>query len=453
MIHLEDFLRGFSIISLFIYFLQSLRKAISMASLCLSSPSSSSSSLPSPPPPPPLSWITSQLVLDRGEDRSFQDSLISTTCQEDDIVSEDVNLLRDHETQMEEKSMQENQHFEAYQKGLHDRYSSPGVDPAGGPVGKELDSLVMEKDAAENNSKGTTKLKKRPARLVLPEYYPKLEFGEKDRKLENMEFEDKGRDFCLASKKGRRQVMEDGYGIMTDILGDAKQAFFAVIDGHGGRAAADYVAENLGKNIVKALENVGKDEDDDHHQPLEQAIRQGYLVTDREFLSQQGVSSGACVASALLKDGELHVANVGDCRVVLSRKGVADTLTVDHRLSREDEKLRIENSGGFVHCRNGIWRVQGSLAISRAIGDLHLKDWVISDPEIKCLPLTSDCEFLIMASDGLWDKVNEQEAVDVVLRDGNSVESCKKLIDMSFGRGNMDDITVMVINLHNFLPN
>ncbi|KAF2297059.1 hypothetical protein GH714_016210 [Hevea brasiliensis] len=322
-----------------------------------------------------------QLVLDRGEDRSFQDSLISTTCQEDDIVSEDVNLLRDHETQMEEKSMQENPHFEAYQKGLHDRYSSPGVDLAGGPVGKELDSLVMEKDAAENNS------------------------------------------------------------------------IFAVIDGHGGRAAADYVAENLGKNIVKALEDVGKEEDDDHHQPLEQAIRQGYLVTDREFLSQQGVSSGACVASALLKDGELHVANVGDCRVVLSRKGVADTLTVDHRLSREDEKLRIENSGGFVHCRNGIWRVQGSLAISRAIGDLHLKDWVISDPEIKCLPLTSDCEFLIMASDGLWDKVNEQEAVDVVLRDGNSVESCKKLVDMSFGRGNMDDITVMVINLHNFLPN
>ncbi|KAF2297056.1 hypothetical protein GH714_016177 [Hevea brasiliensis] len=328
---------------------------------------------------------------------------------------------------MEEKSMQENLHFEAYQKGLHDRYSSPGVDPAVWPVGKELDSLVMEKDAAENNSKGTTKLKKRPARLVLPEYISKTRIWH-----------------------------------------------FAVIDGHGGRAAADYVAENLGKNIVKALENVGKDEDDDHHQPLEQAIRQGYLVTDREFLSQQsirdeacleiyvyfvfdlrlqGVSSGACVASALLKDGELHVANVGDCRVVLSRKGVADTLTVDHRLSREDEKLRIENSGGFVHCRNGIWRVQGSLAISRAIGDLHLKDWVISDPEIKCLPLTSDCEFLIMASDGLWDKVNEQEAVDVVLRDGNSVESCKKLVDMSFGRGNMDDITVMVINLHNFLPN
>lgn len=57
-----------------------------------------------------------------------------------------------------------------------------------------------------------------------------------------------------------------------------------MIDGHGGRAAADYVAENLGKNILRFLENAGKGEDD--HQ-LEEAIRGGYLITDREFLSQQ----------------------------------------------------------------------------------------------------------------------------------------------------------------------
>lgn len=58
----------------------------------------------------------------------------------------------------------------------------------------------------------------------------------------------------------------------------------------------------------------------------------------------QGVSSGACAATVLLKDGELHAANAGDCRVVLSRNGVADVLTIDHRVNREDERLRIENS-------------------------------------------------------------------------------------------------------------
>lgn len=56
------------------------------------------------------------------------------------------------------------------------------------------------------------------------------------------------------------------------------------------------------------------------------------------------MSGGACAAGVLLKDGELHVANVGDCRVVLSRKGSAFTLTNDHRLTREDERSRIENS-------------------------------------------------------------------------------------------------------------
>lgn len=58
-----------------------------------------------------------------------------------------------------------------------------------------------------------------------------------------------------------------------------------------------------------------------------------------------------------------------------------------------------------MHLQNGVWRVQGSLAISRAIGDIHLKEWIISEPEIRKLPITSDCEFLILASDGLWDKV------------------------------------------------
>lgn len=66
---------------------------------------------------------------------------------------------------------------------------------------------------------------------------------------------------------------------------------------------------------------------------------------------------------------------------------------------------KIKLQGGFVHSCNGVWRLQGTLAVSRAIGDLHLKQWIISEPEILKMPLTSDCEFLILASDGLWDKV------------------------------------------------
>ncbi|KAI5668931.1 hypothetical protein M9H77_18784 [Catharanthus roseus] len=303
----------------------------------------------------------------------------------------------------------------------------------------------------EKKEKPSMMSRKRPAQLILPgpAECQSLDFAKIGRKLERNEYQVEGRGFSLASKKGKREVMEDGHGIMLDISGNPKQAFFVVTDGHGGRAAADFVAENLGKNILNDISNL--DGRKMQGNQIEAAIRRGYTVTDDQFLSQ-GVGGGACAASVLVKDGEMHVANAGDCRVVLSRNGVAAALTNDHRLSsREDERARIHNSGGYLHCRNGLWRVNGTLAVSRAFGDFYLKEYVISEPEILKLPLTSDCQFLIIASDGLWDKVGEQEAVDVISGSKNLVESCKKLVDITSSRGNIDDVTVMVINLQSFV--
>ncbi|KAJ6757813.1 PROTEIN PHOSPHATASE 2C [Salix koriyanagi] len=262
-----------------------------MASLSLTSPQSS-------PPAPPLSWVSQfflgkrkvPLITDDSETKALVHDQESHVSQE--IISQSGDM-KSKGLGFEEKIMRE---------GLRDKSSQKKSDVLIKKLGP--DSLRIVKIGEGDRGKGATKLKKRPGRLLVPEYCPKVEFSQVDRKLENKEFEIRGRDFCLASKKGRREIMEDGYGTIIDILGDAKQAFFAVIDGHGGRAAAEYVAENLGKNIVKGLQNVGCKEDG----KLEEAIRGGYLVTDSEFLSQ-GVSSGACAASVLLKDGELHAAN------------------------------------------------------------------------------------------------------------------------------------------------
>ncbi|XP_052188560.1 probable protein phosphatase 2C 74 [Diospyros lotus] len=296
------------------------------------------------------------------------------------------------------------------------------------------------------------RLRNRPAKLVLPQFHhPALESEKTKAEMAVIkEFEVEEREYCLASRKGRRDVMEDSNSILLNVLGDPKQAFFAVIDGHGGRAAADHAGEHLGKNIIKELDQLvaGAGEYE-----IKAAIHEGYLATDKEFL-RQGVNGGACAAGVLVRDGRVYAANVGDCRVVVGRNGVAYGLTMDHRLSREDERSRIESSGGYVFCKNGVWRVNGSLAVSRAIGDRYLKEWVIAKPEIQMLSLTADCQLLILASDGLWEKVNEQEAVDAVLDNGkNSVESCKKLVEMSRSRGNTDDITVMVVDLQQFMIN
>lgn len=293
----------------------------------------------------------------------------------------------------------------------------------------------------------TRKLKGRPARIAIPQAgVVGLEFGETFcRKGEDLgrEMEVEANGYCLASRRGTRHRMEDGYGIITNIHGDSTQSFFGVFDGHGGMAAMNFVSEKLGNNIVSALERV---KEDDEEGKFETAIKVGYMNTDREFLSQ-GLSSGTCAATVLLRNGELYASNVGDCRVVMSKKGIANVLTSDLRPEREDERIRIENMGGYVSCHNGVWRVQDSLAISRAIGDANMKEWIISEPETRKIQLDRDCEFLIMASDGLWDKVSNQEAVDVVMKHSSSMQSCKDLVEISCSRGNRDDITVMVVDL------
>jgi protein phosphatase 1L len=132
--------------------------------------------------------------------------------------------------------------------------------------------------------------------------------------------------------------------------------------------------------------------------------------------------------------------------------GKANPLTSDHRASREDERRRIESQGGFVVDCRGTWRVQGSLAVSRGIGDGHLKPWVLAEPDTTTLPVDADCEFLVLASDGLWDKVDAQEAVDVArplcCTGGQQLSAaCSRLVELAASRGSTDDITVLIVSL------
>lgn len=263
------------------------------------------------------------------------------------------------------------------------------------------------------------------------------------------EVEVEGEGYYVFCKRGKRRAMEDRYSAVVNMQGDSKQAFFGVFDGHGGAKAAEFAANNLGSNIMKEVTRRREEE-------IEEAVKDGYLTTDAEFL-KDGASGGTCCVTALIREGDLVVSNAGDCRAVLSREGVAEALTVDHRPCREDEKDRIENTGGYVDCCRGVWRIQGSLAVSRGLGDQHLKNWVVAEPETKVVRIRPECEFLILASDGLWDKVSNQEAVDVVRHSCVGIDNlepfsaCKKLVDLSVTRGSIDDISVMVIQLAHFI--
>lgn len=240
------------------------------------------------------------------------------------------------------------------------------------------------------------------------------------------------------------------------------QAFFGVFDGHGGSKTAEFAASNVEKNVIAAIREEEDEQDSNNQARIEEALRIAYLRTDSDLLKQE-VPGGSCAVTALImNDDHLIVSNAGDCRAVISKGGVAEAVTSDHRPSREDEKNRIENNGGYVDCIRGVWRLQGTLAVSRGLGDSHLKHWVIADPETTVQKINPECEFLILASDGLWDKVSNQEAVDIVrsmwINSSSSsnhtqpslLSACKKLADLSVSRGSFDDVTVLVIPLRRF---
>ncbi|OWM89692.1 probable protein phosphatase 2C 14 [Punica granatum] len=274
--------------------------------------------------------------------------------------------------------------------------------------------LISGRATSTTTLASSTLKRKRPPNIEIPNVLREVRPGELKLRDSTPKKSDAA---CLGSAagvgvfsvKGKKKFMEDTHRIIPSFLGNPNKGFFGVYDGHGGRKAADFVAERLHKNIIEMVENCQSGSS------KEEAVKAGYLKTDEEFLVQ-GLSSGACCVTALIEGQEIIISNLGDCRAVLSRGGVAEALTKDHRADEVIERQRIEDKGGYVEMHRGAWRVHGILAVSRSIGDAHLKQWVVAEPETTVLHLTSDMEYLVLASDGLWEEVGNQEAIDIISR-------------------------------------
>jgi len=140
---------------------------------------------------------------------------------------------------------------------------------------------------------------------------------------------------------------------------------------------------------------------------------------------------------------QLFIANVGDSRAVLALHGKALRVTTDHKPELEAERERIEKVGGFV--KNGA--ITGSLAVSRALGDFSYKPFITCDPDVfgPFSFMEEEYQFLILACDGLWDVVSDQEAVDIVITSKNPEEAAVKLRDKALNLKSKDNVSVLVI--------
>ncbi|KAI3471206.1 hypothetical protein Pfo_027869 [Paulownia fortunei] len=251
-----------------------------------------------------------------------------------------------------------------------------------------------------------------------------------------------GRLSCgYSSFRGKRASMEDFYDIKASKIDGKSVCLFGIFDGHGGSRAAEFLKEHLFENLMKHPEFVTN---------TKLAISETYQQTDRDFLESERDTfrdDGSTASTAVLVGNHLYVANVGDSRTIISKAGKAIPLSEDHKPNRSDERKRIESAGGVVMWA-GTWRVGGVLAMSRAFGNRMLKQFVVAEPEIQDLEVDQDFELLVLASDGLWDVVPNEDAVLIAQTEEEPEGAARKLTETAFTRGSADNITCIVVKFH-----
>eukprot|EP00753_Platysulcus_tardus_P022588 PLAT9792.1.p1 GENE.PLAT9792.1~~PLAT9792.1.p1 ORF type:complete len:347 (-),score=120.03 PLAT9792.1:88-1128(-) len=247
--------------------------------------------------------------------------------------------------------------------------------------------------------------------------------------------------YCCIAIRGRRSYMEDRFAAVGSYAGDADSSFFAVYDGHGGAEAATYCSKRLHAVLEEQLA-LSKD--------AKSAFRAAYLQTNEEYLEfadKNSCDDGTTAVSALVSESDIMVGNAGDSRAVLVQEGgVAVGMSDDHKPDRADEKRRILSLGGSVEFW-GVWRVNGVLAVSRAIGDRMLRRFIVPEPEVKVVKRSPKDRYLVLASDGLWDVIENDEVALVMNREATPREGAEKLIQIAWHRGSGDNITVLVVDL------
>ncbi|KAL1310078.1 hypothetical protein HN51_052759 [Arachis hypogaea] len=239
--------------------------------------------------------------------------------------------------------------------------------------------------------------------------------------------------------KGRaNHPMEDYHVAKFVQIQDKELGLFAIYDGHLGDRVPAYLQKNLFPNILR---------EDEFWEDPTLSISKAYESTDKAILSHSsdlGRGGSTAVTAILINGRRLWIANVGDSRAVLSKKGQALQMTTDHEPNTE--RGSIENKGGFVSNLPGdVPRVNGQLAVSRAFGDKSLKSHLRSDPDVQTSDIDADTDLLILASDGLWKVMTNQEAVDIARRMKEPQKAAKQLTAEALERDSKDDISCVVV--------
>ncbi|KAL5787706.1 hypothetical protein ACOSP7_004655 [Xanthoceras sorbifolium] len=239
--------------------------------------------------------------------------------------------------------------------------------------------------------------------------------------------------------KGKANHPMEDFHVAKFVQVDGRElGLFAIYDGHLGDSVPAYLQKHLFPNILK---------DEEFWTDPNRSISKAYEKTDQAILSHSpdlGRGGSTAVTAILINGQKLWIANVGDSRAVISKKGQAIQMSIDHEPNTERDS--IEDRGGFVSNMPGdVARVNGQLAVSRAFGDKNLKSHLRSDPDVQSADIDADTDFLILASDGLWKVMSNEEAVDIARKIKEPQRAAKQLVAEALNKDSKDDISCIVV--------
>lgn len=257
-----------------------------------------------------------------------------------------------------------------------------------------------------------------------------------------------------SAMQGWRREMEDAH-FARDMPSKPDHTFVAVFDGHGGATAAEFAAANLVQAVEAMPEWVNYLAGDAQDTALlGQALSKAFMHVDAA-LRERKENAGCTSVTAMITPTSIVCANAGDSRCVLGTNNTTKPLSFDHKPDHDGEKSRIEAAGGEVLSK----RVNGELAVSRALGDFQYKSSVLlpENQMVTCVPditihrRTAADEFLILACDGLWDVLTSEEALGVVrqlFRRGSTiVKIAEDMLSHALYKESKDNISAVLVQL------
>ena len=250
----------------------------------------------------------------------------------------------------------------------------------------------------------------------------------------------------ISEKAGRRSRMEDAHAIYQDA--DREFCAAEIYDGHGGREAAEITSRMLTPYFMHAWAKQSEEPLKDRRSECE-LLREAYLNVDAHLV-ERGIKSGTTAANLYIIGDRFLAANAGDTRIIIGTRKGFSLLTKDHKPDLPEEKARIESLGGRV-LSYGAPRVEGVLAMSRALGDASLKPYISSEPRIVEGYLGRENDYVVLACDGVWDVLTPDEVMQIARTVNDSRRAPEEISKKALDNGSTDNITAIVLDLREYV--